>query len=338
MVVFFYNRSMHFVRFLTFLLVTAFVAVCLTNCHTTTQAPELPEGFVPLPRLDSILITPNGVEKVTQGYPEFASLWGQLLGQMPNQAPETILTQFASDSLICRLQDSINHTFPASARPDVALWCAFSRAHELAPSHPMPRLYYYNSGFQASVLVADSLLAIGLDRFLGRDSRFYQALAMPRYLAERMTPQYIVPTALEGWLSAEFPQNDPRPSVLDQMLYQGKIKYAITTLLPDLPDSVALQYTSQQLDWLEESEADIWTYLSEKKLLYEKNQLIVSQLTRPAPFTNAFGQKSPGQAVNWLGFRIVASYMRHHADLNLEDLFAPTLSNEQLLQNAKYRP
>ena len=330
---------MRFVRFLLFFFLVVFAAgLLLSSCRTTTQPLELPTGCAPLPRLDSILITPDGVEKVTQNYPDFASLWGQLLGQMPNQAPETILAQFATDTLICRLQDSINCTFPPSMRPDAALWHAFVRAHELAPSHPIPRLYYYNSGFQASILVADSLLAIGLDRFLGSSSRFYQELSMPRYLAERMTPQYIVPTALEGWLSAEFPQNEPRPSVLDQMLYQGKVKYAIKTLLPELPDSITLQFSTAQLDWLEESEADIWTYLSEKKLLYEKNQLIVSQLTRPAPFTNAFGQNSPGQAVNWVGYRIVASYMRHHANLNLEDLFAPTLSNEQLLQRAKYRP
>ena len=330
--------AMRFVRFLFFSLLVIFVIGLVSRCRTTTQPSILLGDYKPIPRLDSLLFTTDGVEKVTQTYPEFANLWGQLLGQSPNQDPAAILNPFANDTLIIRLQDSINQFFLPSVRPDAALYSAFMRAHELAPSHPVPRLYYYNSGFQASILVADSLLAIGLDRFLGSGSRFYSALSMPRYLAERMTPQYIVPTALEGWLSAEFPQNNPRPSVLDQMLYQGKIKYAIKMLLPDLPDSVALQFSSVQLDWLEESEADIWTYLSEKKLLYEKNQLIVSQLTRPAPFTNAFGQNSPGQAVNWVGYRIISSYMKHHADHNLEDLFAPTLSNEQLLQNAKYRP
>ena len=325
-------------RFVRFVLFSVFVILFISSCRTTTTPLELPEVAVSIPRLDSILFTPDGVEKVTQTYPEFASLWAQLLGLRAGKSPDEILTQFATDTLILRLQDSINHFFLPASRPDATLRLAFSRAQKSAPSHPMPRLYYYNSGFQASILVADSLVAIGLDRFLGKDSRFYQALSMPRYLAERMTPKYIVPTALEGWLSAEFPQNDARPSVLDQMLYQGKIKYAISTLLPELPDSIALQFSDEQLEWLAESEDDIWTYLSEKKLLYERNQLIVSQLTRPAPFTNAFGQNSPGQAVNWIGYRIIASYMKHHADVNLEALFAPTLSNEELLQNAKYRP
>ena len=328
---------MCFVRYRFFLLVLVVLSLLFSGCQVSTQQ-SIPADFKPLPRLDSLLFTSDGVEKVTQTYPEFASLWGQLLGQMPNQAPNEILDRFVADSLIRSLQDSVNHTFSVAVRPDAELRRAFARARNCMPSHPMPRLYYYNSGFQASILVADSLLAIGLDRFLGQDARFYKELSMPRYLAERMTPQYIVPTAIEGWLSAEFPQNEPRPSVLDQMLYQGKIKYAVKKLLPDLPDSVTLQYSTEQLDWLEESEADIWTYLSEKKLLYEKNQLIVSQLTRPAPFTNAFGQDSPGQAVNWVGYRIVTSYMRHHTDLNLEDLFAPSLHNEQLLQHAKYRP
>jgi len=35
---------------------------------------------------------------------------------------------------------------------------------------------------------------------------------------------------------------------------------------------------------------EIWTYLSEKRLLYEKNQLIVSQFTRPPPPAIVGGQ------------------------------------------------
>lgn len=326
---------MTFVRAIGYILLFVVTTSWLTSCRRTTEQTE---NTVCIPRLDSILFAEDGVAKITQDYSAVAKLWGQVLGTQPGEDPSPVFQKFVQDTLMHRLQDSIQRIFSLQPPPDLLLSQAFGALTEHFPSHPKPLLYYYNSGFQASILVADSLLAVGLDRFLGSNSSFYLALSMPRYLAERMRPQYIVPVALEAWLTAEFPLVDPRPSVLAQMLYYGKIKYATQQLAPTLPDSLVLQYTAEQLDWLSDYEKDMWIYLSEKRLLYEKNQLIVSQFTRPAPFTNAFGQKSPGQAVNWLGYKIIASYMKHHPELRLEELFAAELGDEQLLQNARYRP
>lgn len=317
-----------------FPLVTVLLLGLFTQCRDT---PKPTSGDAPpIPRLDSLLLTPNGVEKILSADAPMATLWGQLLGASTDEAPEPILQRFAADTLIRRLQDTINKTFPLAQRPDAQLHQAFLALKRLAPTRPTPRLVYYNSGFTASFLVADSLLAVGLDRFLGADASFYTALGMPRYLAAHMRPADIVPRALEAWLTSEYPLTDPRPSILAQMIYNGKLKAVIERLLPDTPDTLALQYSAAALDWLDASEKEIWTYLSEKRLLYEKNQLIVSQFTRPSPFTSAFGQNSPGEAVNWLGYRIVTSYQKAHPETTLDALFA--LPAETLLQQSKYRP
>lgn len=321
-------------RILFPLLLTGFLLGLFTQCHN--DSTQTSSDYLAVPRLDSLLFAPSGVEKVVAADRPMATLWGQLLGASPDQDPRPILQRFASDTLIRRVQDTINRVFPRSLRPDAPLRDAFAALKALAPNHPNPRLVYYNSGFTASFLVADSLLAVGLDRFLGAGSTFYAALGMPRYLAEHMRPADIVPRALEAWLSSEYPLSDPRPSILDQMIYNGKIKATIVRLLPNVADTIALQYSAEALDWLDASEKEIWTYLSEKRLLYEKNQLIVSQFTRPAPFTSAFGQKSPGEAVNWLGYRIVASYQKTHPETSLDALFA--LPAETVLQQSKYRP
>ena len=325
---------MRSVRFLAWI---PFAALLFLQQACTPEKQEMAANYPPVPRLDSVLFNPNGIDTLLHSYADCTELWAQLLGQSPNEEPRHIFEQFVSDTLIRRLEDSIQHIFRGKT-PDQALYTAFERLAAQLPHHPKPRLYYYNSGFQASILVADSLLAIGLDRFLGAASYFYTALGMPRYLATKMTPAYIVPTALEVWISTEFPLNNPSPTILDQMIYQGKLKYALKTLLTEFSDTIILQRPKAELEWLENAENDIWTYLSEKQLLYERNQLIVSQFTRPAPFTNAFGQKSPGEAVNWVGYRIVSSYKKHHPEVTLEQLFSDSLRNELLLQNAHYRP
>lgn len=317
-----------------FFLVTLFSLALFTQCREADTLRS--EHFPPLPCFDSLLLSPEGVGKVSAQDSQMATLWGQVLGASPTESSASVLQRFATDTLIRRVEDTILRVFPLGKRPDAALQQAFARLQALLPGHPKPRLCYYHSGFLASFLVADSLLAVGLDRFLGAESSFYTALGMPRYLAQQMRPEDIVPRALESWLSSEFPLGTSRPSILEQMIYNGKLKAVVKELLPETPDSLSLQYGENALEWLEASEKEVWTYLSEKRLLYEKNQLLVSQFTRPAPFTNAFGQQSPGEAVNWVGYRIVCSYRRAHPEVGLEALFA--LPAETLLQQSKYRP
>ena len=319
---------------LRFVIVTLLLLGLFTACRDTAQIDR--GTFPPLPSFDSLLLSPEGVAKVSEQDSQMATLWGQLLGASPEESSANILQRFATDTLIRRVEDTILRVFPLGKRPDAALQQAFARLQALLPGHPKPRLCYYHSGFLASFLVADSLLAVGLDRFLGAESSFYTALGMPRYLAAQMRPADIVPRALESWLSSEFPLGTSRPSILEQMIYNGKLKAVVEELLPEMEDTLSLQYSASALDWLEASEKEVWTYLSEKRLLYEKNQLLVSQFTRPAPFTSAFGQESPGEAVNWIGYRIVQSYRRAHPEMGLDALFA--LPAETLLQQSKYRP
>ena len=201
-------RSIRFLAWIFFAMLLFFQQAC------KFEEQELPTHTEPIPRLDSILFTANGIDTLMHTYADCTELWAQLLGQSPNEVPRHIFEQFVSDTLIRRLEDSIQQIFRGKT-PDQALYTAFERLAAQLPHHPKPRLYYYNSGFQASILVADSLLAIGLDRFLGAASYFYTALGMPRYLATKMTPAYIVPTALEVWISTEFPLNNPSPTILE---------------------------------------------------------------------------------------------------------------------------
>jgi hypothetical protein len=41
-----------------------------------------------------------------------------------------------------------------------------------------------------------------------------------------------------------------------------------------------------------------------------------------APFTNGFPRDSPGHVGEWIGYRMVRSYLKDHPDLTLSQLFA----------------
>lgn len=311
-------------------LVLALMAACTTSQPAT-------DAHVPVQRLDSLLMRGGGAPAVYQADTTFARLWAELLGCKSPQATQELLTSFASDPAMQSLEDSVLAHFPTVSDVSNDLRVAFARLEEGIYDLVTPRIYFFNGGFNASILLADSVLGIGLDRFLGPQCPYYDQLGVPHYLARWMYAERIAPQALTSWLSVEYPLPPDRATVLDHMLADGKVRYCVAHALRHLPDTTVQAFSKGQLEWLHEHERAIWLYLSDRKLLYERNPLIVNQLTKPGPFTSAFGQDSPGQVASWIGYRIVEAYMDRNPDLSLGDLLR-TLDPQEILSGARYKP
>ena len=67
------------------------------------------------------------------------------------------------------------------------------------PGRKVPAVYTCITGFNNSIITGDSVLGIGLDRYLGSGSEYYRRLEIYKYLADRMTPENIVPDCIYGW-------------------------------------------------------------------------------------------------------------------------------------------
>lgn len=308
----------------------------LTACFS--EPSEREQVQIECVRLDSVLMrTDGGADRIVEEHPGFARLWGQVFGFTDSTLLVGDFSRFVADSTMQQLEDSILHVFPTVDRYSADLQAAFGRLSARMPELPLPKVYFYNSGFNASLLLADSTLGIALDRFLGADAWYYPQLGVPVYLRRLMRPSAIVSMAVEGWVSSEYPLGVERGTVLDHMLHQGKLKWINRQVLPDAPDTIALGYTAKELAWLRASEADMWTYLSEKKLLFDTNALLVAQFTRPSPFTTSFGQDSPGQAACYIGYRIVARYMEQHPKTSYHALLQ-SLGSQAIVEGARYQP
>lgn len=235
------------------------------------------------------------------------------------------------------LEDSILHHFPNLQTVNGALTESFSALHAQCPSMPLPRIYYFNSGFNASVLVGDSILGIGLDRFLGEGNPYYNMLGIPRYLQRSMGPEWIVSTALFQFLEAEYPLPANESTLLGTMVDQGKKYFILQQIAPELHDTLTLPYSARQIEWLKGYEQKVWEYLSGHKLLFSSSSRTLTQFTKNAPFTPAFGQDSPGQAASYIGYRIVKAYMERHPSTPWEELMV-SLTAQEILQDARYNP
>ncbi|WP_456238246.1 gliding motility lipoprotein GldB [Mucilaginibacter pallidiroseus] len=241
------------------------------------------------------------------------------------------------------LKHDVDSVYKNLDTQDAELTDAFRRIKYYFPQKRLPRVYAYFSGFQAQTSIGNGYYGIGLDLFLGRNSRFYPALIenFPMYISRRFTPENIAPRVLEGIAREDmFPETDGGDqTLLAKMIYNGKIMYFMDKTLPDVADSTKIGYTTKQEAWCRDYKAEIWSFFLEENLLYDSDFQKIQRYLNEAPFTPGLGQDNeaaPKLAV-WTGWQIVRQYMEKHPDVTLAQLMAEK-DAQKILNAAKYRP
>jgi gliding motility-associated lipoprotein GldB len=240
------------------------------------------------------------------------------------------------------LKHDVDSIYPNLNKQEAELTEAFKHIKYYYASKNLPRLYAYFSGFQAQTTLGNGYMGIGLDMFLGANSRFYPALIekLPHYITRRFTPENITPRVVEGLAREDmFPENEKDKTLLSKMIYNGKILYFMDQILPDTPDSLKIGYTPQQLKWCTDFEAQLWGYFLEQKLLYESDYPKIQEYLTEAPFTPGLGDnnESAPKLGEWTGWQIVRAYMSKNPEVTLQELMADE-DAQKILNQSKYHP
>jgi gliding motility-associated lipoprotein GldB len=226
-------------------------------------------------------------------------------------------------------------------KQDDELTDAFRHIKYYFPKQRLPKVYTYYSGFEAQNIIGNGYFGIGLDLFLGADSRFYPALtnAYPHYLSQFFNKQNITPRVVEGVIREDmFPESDSSKTLLSKMIYNGKIMYFMDQAMPDVGDSTKIGYTGAQIKWCEDFKSKIWAYFLDENLLYESDYPKIQKYLNPAPFTPGLGEKNesaPKLAI-WTGWQIVKQYMEKHPEVTLPALMANS-DAQKILNESKYK-
>lgn len=205
------------------------------------------------------------------------------------------------------------------------------------PDARIPNVYCHFSGFSQSLFVDSLNLSFSVEKYLGSDCDFYARLEIPVYMRRQMTAEHIVPDVVRAMLLTDFPDDGDKSDLLSAMIYQGKILYAAKCIVPSVADTVLFGYTAEQLEWCENCEARMWGYLAENNYLYSTNAMDIRKFVNDSPFTTFLGQNSPGRAVVYCGFNIVAAYMKERPDETLRSLMA-THDAQAIMMASRYRP
>lgn len=201
----------------------------------------------------------------------------------------------------------------------------------------LPRVITMMSGFNYPTIIIDSTLAIGLEMYLGSKNKFYQMLALPNYKVMFMNKENIATDAFRTWMFQEFPFNMNKKDFLSDIIYLGKIMYLNDAMLPDINDTIKIQYTQKQLDYCLQNEFNVWTYFIAQKLLYTTDHAEIMKFTSDGPFTSAFSKEAPPRIGYWVGWQIVRQYMKNNPDITLEELMKQE-DAQLILTKSKYKP
>lgn len=335
------------VLFLKVLIIVFISSVSCRRNHFKVDASSI-KVSISIKRLEVDLFTLNPSEikekipSFQEKYDGFLRFFGYVIniGEITDSTWADGLVRFGTDKLNNEVYISTMQVYPEIKNIEKELTQAFKQYRYFFPLKTIPGVYTCITGFNNSIITGDSVLGIGLDKYLGSDSKYYPELQIYKYQTAKMNSFNIVPDCMYAWATSEWNYKEmgyTTDNVLTEMIHEGKLLYFVKSMLPDHEDNLIFGFTAGQMKFCRNNENQIWQYLVEHNLLFSSDQLTRRKLTGEAPFTSYFSKESPGRAAVWTGFRIIESFMMNNKDTSLEDLMKNT-DIQGILEKARYNP
>ncbi len=298
-------------------------------------------------RFDEGLFSLNGKDtlqtwvELSNAHPDFFNLYTYRviqIGGINDEFFPDLMKAFVTDTLIQKVKAETDIKFKDYKKLEKQLKKAFKYYHFHFPNKELPTIYTYVSGFNQSIVTAENIIGISLDKYLGRDCEYYQQLSTtPQYKVQNMHPGKILSDVAFAWGITEFENQDAATNLLGNMVEKGKLMYLVDAMLPSMQDSFKIGYTSQQMQWCQMNEPQMWTFLIEKGMLYSSKRMDIIRYINDAPSTSGFPMDSPGRTGVWLGWQIVRLYMKKHPEVTLPELMA-NYDYQKILNDSGYNP
>ena len=269
----------------------------------------------------------NDLPNLKRSYPIF----------FPKQFHDTIWEMKMNDSLTQQLYVEVMKKYWSERKLKADLEGLFKHIKYYFSNFKTPNVVTANSDvdYRNKIFIADNMLVISLDNYLGSDHFFYEGI--PSYVVENMKESQIISDVAAIYSQMYAPKIQSR-TFLAQMIYYGRILYLKDLWLPNASDEVKIGYSQEKLKWIQENETEIWRNFVENEYLYSTNPKLVSRFIDPAPFSKFYleiDNDSPGMVGRFIGWQIVKSYMDKN-NVGLDKLL--TISEEEIFKKSKYKP
>ena len=313
-------------RLSSIVLLSSFVW-CMTSCKSGGEPAELhrldrqiSKGIMPE---DSLSIKATETLFEISGY--------------PYPSPLT-LTDYAEKPSIHEHIDGVEREYADTRRESKALGDVFGRMSSVLPDVSVPHVFTIISPFTQSILVADTLLYIGLNHYLGADYVHYEYF--PDYVRVLKERERIPIDVAEAIVRSAYPYHpsEEYPQVVTRLAYEGAVVEVVMRLTGKDEASV-LGYNDGQYRWLRDNEGKLWQTIVGEQMLFSTDYTLMRSLVDVAPHVSVISSEVPGRAGRFIGHRLVKAYLDNNPSVLPESLLAPSFySSPSLLTSAKYNP
>ena len=259
------------------------------------------------------------------------------IGNPETEGFQFAVAQFITDESMKTLHQDVQFEYEDMTPIEEQLTEAFRYFQYHFPDSTIPKVVFNISALNYAIIATPSTLGIGLDMFLGADYPIYPMVGLPKYMYDNMKPEQVVPQAMKGWLQATYETDTKRETLLDYMVFEGKLLYVLDAILRETGDSTKIGFSEGAMQWCSEYEPRIWAHLVDQELLYTTEYMNINKWINQAPFVAGIPKDSPGRLGQWVGWQIVRQYMLENPEISLMDLMN-NQNSQDILARSKYKP
>lgn len=255
------------------------------------------------------------------------------IGHVQDPGIDRKLRAFYQDSVVQELYREVRRQYGNLDPEEKLLTEVFHELKEADTSFVVPTIYTQVCALNESIVINDSVVGIGLDKYLGADYPLYKDYYYP-YQRRTMERSQIVPDVLFYYLVDFYNEHDNR-TLLQRMVFGGKIHWVIAHLMKK-PLNEVLNFTGDRRAWCISHEKQVWQWLKDNNMLQSTDWVRFMEFMEPREYTSFFGKGSSDQLGVWLGAQIVDSYMKHHKDKQWQELLR--MDSQTIYNQSGYNP
>ena len=254
--------------------------------------------------------------------------------------PDSFWIAKKNDTLQQQLYAEVEKVFPNFDVVELEIESLFNHLKYYFPEFNPPRVITVTNDvdYRNKVIVTDTIALLSIDSYLGSDHEFYVNSRIPKYIYEDLRKEQLV-VDLSSAYAKKYIYQSQRRTLLDEMIYFGKLLYFNDVMIPFKTEAERISYSDDELQWAIANESYIWRYFIERELLYSTDSKLPNRFINPAPFTKfrleQIDNESPARLGQYIGWQIVRAYMENN-EVSLKDMLIK--SPEDIFNNSKFKP
>ncbi len=288
----------------------------------------------------------QGLNGLIRKYPEFSQIYFQRILPLqnpsnPGEKDAEFVRGFLTYQPIRELYQACRNLFGDFSEEANRYQRAFQFLKYYFPDLPTPDVTTYLAEFTLGTFIyEDQSLAVGLDFFLGEDYPYRELDPVnpnfSSYLTRTFNRDHLISKTLMPLVDDLVgPPSGGR--MLDFMINNGKELYLLDHLLPTTPDSVKLEFSQPQVEWVRDNELEIWAFFLKEELLYSSDWHKIRKYVDPSPNSPGMPPEAPGRTANWLGWQIIKAFMKENPEMEMRDLIE-IKDAQAVLDQSRYKP